>query len=63
MKKRSGKQPDRLPKENESKSKSDAVSLSPERIEDGVSTTTELLSEILNQPERDYNSRHWGINE
>ncbi len=38
--------------------------LSPERITDGASATTDVLKEILAQEAiiRDYH-RHWGINE
>ncbi len=37
--------------------------LSPERIMNGASTTTALLSQILAQQEEFHEVRHWGINE
>jgi len=37
--------------------------LSPERIMDGASATTPLLSEILAQREQTHQFRDWGINE
>ena len=39
------------------------VNLSRERLMDGVSTTTEVLNEILQQQKRPEPVRHWGINE
>jgi hypothetical protein len=41
----------------------DSYKLSPERITDGVSTTTNLLHEILAQNPASHHWRHWGINE
>ncbi len=40
---------------------SEPLDLSPERISQGASTTTELLTQILEREQRLY--RHWGINE
>jgi hypothetical protein len=40
-----------------------SVSLSPERITEGVTAKTEVLNEILQQHERVDYSRNWGINE
>ena len=37
--------------------------LSPERIVNGVSTTTALLAQILAQQEEPHQFRDWGINE
>jgi hypothetical protein len=37
--------------------------LSPERIVDGATTTTALLSQILAQQEELHQFRDWGINE
>ena len=37
--------------------------LSPERIVNGVSTTTALLAQILAQQEQHHQFRDWGINE
>jgi hypothetical protein len=37
--------------------------LSPQRIEDGASTKTEILAEILDRAEKSSHLRHWGINE
>jgi hypothetical protein len=37
--------------------------LSPERLMDGASTTTAVLTEILQQDKRIDPLRHWGINE
>ena len=37
--------------------------ISRERISDGASTTTEVLSEILQRHKRAESVRHWGINE
>ena len=39
------------------------INLSRERIIDGASTTTEVLSEILQHHKRAESARHWGINE
>jgi len=41
----------------------ESLNLSPERITDGASTTTHLLTEILERDEKTYHWRHWGINE
>ncbi len=41
----------------------DSLDLSPERISEGASTTTEVLTQILEREERLYHFRHWGINE
>ena len=41
----------------------EALSLSPERVENGVSTETELLKRILAQTSTDAHFRHSGINE
>ncbi|MND00742.1 hypothetical protein D3C83_194630 [compost metagenome] len=51
----SDKEQDTLPLES--------LNLSPERITDGASTTTNLLNEILARDENTYRWRHWGINE
>lgn len=37
--------------------------LSPERVADGASTTTAVLSQILAQQMEFRDLRHWGINE
>jgi hypothetical protein len=37
--------------------------ISRERISDGASTTTEVLSEILQRHKAAQSVRHWGINE
>jgi len=63
MKKTSGKEQSHPAKENARKRKTEALKFSPERLEDGATTTTKVLSAILSQPERTYYSRHWGINE
>jgi hypothetical protein len=63
MKRTSGKVQGHPAKENTRKRKSEALRFSPERIEDGATTTTKVLSAILSQPERSYYSRYWGINE
>jgi hypothetical protein len=63
MKRTSGKEQGHRAKENHRKLKSEALSLSPQRIEDRVTTTTKVLSAILELPARNYSSRHWGINE
>jgi hypothetical protein len=39
------------------------MNISRERILDGASTTTEVLSEILQRHQRGESIRHWGINE
>ena len=39
------------------------VNISPERLRKGASTTTEVLSEILQRQTRSESVRHWGINE
>jgi hypothetical protein len=63
MKRTSGKQHSHPSAEEENKQKAEALSLSPERIEDGATTTTQVLNEILEREETNYYSRHWGINE
>jgi hypothetical protein len=40
-----------------------ATNMSPERLMDGVSTTTELLNGILERQKQPEPMRHWGINE
>jgi hypothetical protein len=40
-----------------------SFNLSPERLMDGASTTTAVLTEILQQDKRIDHLRHWGINE
>jgi len=45
------------------KQRSEAIELSPERISEGVTATTEVLTEILEREQRLYHFRHWGINE
>jgi hypothetical protein len=39
------------------------MNLSPQRIIDQASATTQVLSEILERDEGSYHIRHWGINE
>jgi len=63
MKRSSGKEQRYLAKGQARKRKSEALSLSPERIEDRATTTTSVLNAILSRPESGYYSRHWGINE
>ena len=41
----------------------ESLALSPERIAQGASTTTEVLTQILEREQRLYHFRHWGINE
>jgi hypothetical protein len=41
----------------------DESNLSPERIQNGASSTTALLSQILAQREAMHQLRDWGINE
>jgi hypothetical protein len=64
MKRTSGREHGHRAKENkERKRRIEALSLSPERLEDGATTTTEVLSGILSRPQPNHYSRHWGINE
>jgi hypothetical protein len=48
-------QPDQL--------QSGSLSLSPERIQAGATTKTDVMNEILERDARFGYSRHWGINE
>ncbi len=48
---------------SEGKEPLESVDLSPQRIEDGASTKTELLEKILAQTSTVGHFRHWGINE
>lgn len=41
----------------------ESLDLSPERVSEGASTTTEVLTQILEREQRLYHFRHWGINE
>ena len=41
----------------------ETLSLSPERVARGRSTTTTVLQEILDRAEKPPHLRHWGINE
>ncbi len=41
----------------------DSFNLSPERIAEGATTTTAVLSQILAQQQEFHEFRHWGINE
>jgi len=41
----------------------ESLDLSPDRISDRASTTTTVLSEILERDEASYSYRYWGINE
>jgi hypothetical protein len=63
MKRTSAKGQARQAKQNTRKRNNDALSLSPEQLEDRATTTTKLLNAILSRPEANYYSRHWGINE
>lgn len=62
MKKTSGKEKPARSEEEERKRKIEALSLSPECLEDKATTTTHVLSEILEHETGNYR-RHWGINE
>jgi len=42
---------------------SESQGLSPQRIEDGVATKTEVLDEILEHAEKNSRLLHWGIND
>lgn len=48
---------------DQERSPGESLSLSPDRIARGASTTTGLLAEILAQTEQTGQVRHWGINE
>jgi hypothetical protein len=41
----------------------ESLNLSPDSLADRASTTTSVLSEILERDERSYTYRYWGINE
>ena len=47
----------------EDKLRVDSLTLSPEGITNRASTTTKVLTEILEHQEGTYYSSHWGINE
>ncbi len=64
MKRTSGKEQSHRSATGERQRRAEALSLSPERLEDRATITTQVLSEILEQQEtKFYYSRHWGINE
>jgi hypothetical protein len=47
----------------EDKLRVDSIIFSPEGITNRASTTTKVLTEIVERQEKTYYSRHWGINE
>ena len=49
--------------EEESDPPAESIGLSPKRIKDGVSTTSDLLRDILLRDQHTHYQRHWGINE
>jgi hypothetical protein len=52
-----------LGSQGQQKHRSDALDLSPERISEGVTARTEVLTQILEREQRLHHFRHWGINE
>ena len=52
-----------LSDEKDNKLPDESLNLSPERLMDGASTTTALLTQILAQREEFHPLRDWGINE
>ena len=41
----------------------ESMELSPEQIANGASPTTQIMNVILEEREKRYDVRHWGINE
>jgi hypothetical protein len=62
-KRTSGREQRQTAKERQRKPKGEALRLSPQRIENGATTTTKVLSSILERQEIACHSRHWGMNE
>lgn len=49
--------------QHEEQTSRESLGLSPERIKEGASTETTVLTRILAQTEQTHQWRHWGINE
>jgi hypothetical protein len=62
MKRTSGKEEPARSEEVQRELESEALSLSPETLENQATSTSSTLSEILEQQATSY-TRHWGINE